>query len=636
MEGKREIKLFLKSSQLFPASSPSIDHLSKIMKKVTYSKHDVICRNECKCQAFWFVLQGEILCQYYPPVLGKNGRPEGNIEKGGYKRAANAAAADSGGGIVGSTLQPSHDISVILTHDSVLSEDCLIGSLTYDTTAIAISDTVVCYRVPKEGWKYFRTHVTNSRYISLLYKDRIRADRPFRALSNATTLHKRFKSIREIIAKSRPHRGVISWDDYNVENKRRAEISDTKSSKAGSLNNRDVEEAENDDGGNRLEDVENNAGGGTRRTLLKSKSTGHFMEDESNDDDPLGTPKLDPWSFAHLGESLRKASTFTDSQKRFNSKEEASLRFQQTKQRMKRIMNKSKSQRGSSMGASCDNVTEVNKRRREQNKTLDHTALELHAVSLISNIPLVPNQQPPGAPPMQGASSTPAKGSNIIPPSEISNNLDGMQLLFSPTSKKFMRSPLGTPSSMRMSPLHKGSPRQRAMKGYSNGGDEYGNSPTSMSPTLPRPTFFPPSPNFDDKARENCLDRAKERQNWVMSKIQEESDYINDASSSAHAKLAHSGSKSKASKTNMSKMSAPSLSPQSSPPWPKSVSSPPPSKPVVSTLSPLSSTAKVKSGDDGGGSSGNSDNVNVKKVADNGGKEKDNDNQVKKVSAQTK
>ena len=71
-------------------------------------------------------------------------------------------------------IHPSHDWNIILKHNSVLGEDVLLGSPIFDVTAVANSETVTVYKVPKVAWEPFKPLMVQERLIGLLYKDKVR------------------------------------------------------------------------------------------------------------------------------------------------------------------------------------------------------------------------------------------------------------------------------------------------------------------------------------------------------------------------------------------------------------------------------------------------------------------------------
>ena len=62
-----------------------------------------------------------------------------------------------------SVIHPSHEWNLVLKHNSVLGEDVLLGPPVYDVTAVANSETVTVYKVPKSAWAPFRPLMVQER-----------------------------------------------------------------------------------------------------------------------------------------------------------------------------------------------------------------------------------------------------------------------------------------------------------------------------------------------------------------------------------------------------------------------------------------------------------------------------------------
>ena len=80
---------FLKQSKLFPAMSHAeVTDLAGKLRKETYCKNEILCRNDEGAECFFFILQGEVLVQYFPPSLDEQSEEQvrggGNDEEPGH------------------------------------------------------------------------------------------------------------------------------------------------------------------------------------------------------------------------------------------------------------------------------------------------------------------------------------------------------------------------------------------------------------------------------------------------------------------------------------------------------------------------------------------------------------------------
>jgi CRP-like cAMP-binding protein len=324
---------FLKTSQLFPTMPHSeIVSLAGLLTKETYTKNELLCRNGEVADCFFFILSGEVLCQYYPPTSVT-------------AEASNPRAGSPDGKQASLMLRPSHETNIILKHSCVLSEDVLVSNSTHDVTAICHSASCDVLKVPRAAWDTFRPLTVASRVIALIYKDRLSTDQPLKTLSGVPTIHNRFTSIRSILSQTRPHRAKVDIFDYTT-----AEFSRARDAMPSTTSG-------NVGGGGGFVDVA--PLGMMSATTPKSKQgfpslstpgsrsrsspqrNSLFSSDESSVTSSASGlsqvhhkhSKLDGDSVAHLGDAVRKALLVKEDQKRIAGKELAGFAMNAVKKK---------------------------------------------------------------------------------------------------------------------------------------------------------------------------------------------------------------------------------------------------------------------------------------------------------------
>ncbi|GMH93521.1 hypothetical protein TrVE_jg13384 [Triparma verrucosa] len=371
-EELRQRITFLKNSKLFPNfSHAEVTDLAGKLKKESYSKNEIICQNGTKAQCFYFILTGEVLCQYFPPGFEAQGEE---------------------------VIHPSHDWNIILKHNSVLGEDVLLGSPIFDVTAVANSETVTVYKVPKVAWEPFKPLMVQERLIGLLYKDKLKTEKPLVTLSKIMTLHKKFTSVRSIISQTRPHRGVVGLHEYNnAESSKKALLSlleeeeTTATGFMSPLNARSRASPTSTPAFNRSPSRSLSSPTNKRKRLRSQNSQVSIFSSAFDDDsvasdskmtrNPPGEPehaKLDQHTVVHLGEAQRKALLLADEQRRAMRKEEAVTKNRGFRDRLVSSFRKANEVNNKLQ------LQFLEKERREERQRLEETVVEVHAALLLA------------------------------------------------------------------------------------------------------------------------------------------------------------------------------------------------------------------------------------------------------------
>ncbi|GMH77902.1 hypothetical protein TL16_g07580 [Triparma laevis f. inornata] len=264
--------------------------------------------------------------------------------------------------------------------------------------AVANSETVTVYKVGKIAWEPFKPLMVQERLIGLLYKDKLKTEKPLVTLSKIVTLHNKFTSVRSIISQTRPHRGVVGLHEYNTaENSKKAllqllEEAETVNPVSPNTRSRATPAGAGTPAFNRSPSQSQSSPTNRKRTRLRSQNSQVSMFSSGFDDDsaysdskmtkhPAGQPehaKLDQHTVVHLGEAQRKALLLADEQRRAVRKEEAVMKNKGFRDRLISSFRKANEVNNKLQ------LQFVEQERREERQRLEKTIVEVHAALLLA------------------------------------------------------------------------------------------------------------------------------------------------------------------------------------------------------------------------------------------------------------